>query len=109
MPGDLKTINVTIETGGLAPDCAAIVKQILTNVTERGYAPGRYFAGIKSFVPREEAERLLYSPEMNGTSFARHEEKMWANPGVKTYEGRWNFTQVCNLERRPEVNIALSV
>jgi hypothetical protein len=99
-------INITAETGSLAPDCAIIVKQIFTNVTERSYVPGRFFAGIKSFVLREESERLFYSPEMNGTSFVRHEEKMWSGNEPKTYEGQWNFTQVCNLEHRPEVNIA---
>lgn len=107
MPGNLNTIKVTADTRGLTPDCAATVKQIFTNVTQRGYVSGRYFAGIKSFVTRAEAERLVYSPGMNGTSFVRHEEKMWANNETKTYEGRWNLTQVCSLERRPEVHCSI--
>jgi hypothetical protein len=98
-------INITTDTGSLAPNCAVIIRQIFTDVLKEGYVPGRFFAGIKSFVPREKAEDLFYSPEMNGTGYVRHEEQMWSSNVRKLYEGRWNFTQVCDLEYRPEVNI----
>jgi hypothetical protein len=100
-------INITTDTGSLTPDCAMIIRQIFTNVSEEGYVPGLFFAGIKTFVSREKAEGLFYSPEMNGTGFVKHEEQMWSSKWRKTYQGRWNFTQVCDLERRPEVNIVV--
>jgi len=100
-----KVVNIKTDTSGLAPSCAVIIQQIFTNVVAEGYVPGRFFAGIKSFIPREKAEDLFYSPEMNGTGFVRHEEEMWSSNVRKRYEGRWNFTQVCDLEHRSEVNI----
>jgi len=99
-----KVVNITTDTSRLAPSCAVIIQQIFTNVVEEGYVRGRFFAGIKSFVPREKAEDLFYSPEMNGTGFVRHEEQMWSSNVRKRYEGRWNFTQVCDLEHRSEVS-----
>jgi hypothetical protein len=47
---------------------------------------------------------LIYSPEAIGTNFRKEEERMWQSDAAsKTYAGKWNFTQICYLEHRPEV------
>jgi hypothetical protein len=102
-------INIPTNTSSLTPDCAKTIQQIFTSVTKERYVSGRFFAEIKSFVTREEAESLIYSPEMNGTSFVKHEGQMRSSKERIIYEGRWNFTQVCDLEHRPEVNTTIFI
>jgi hypothetical protein len=108
-PGS-KLINVTVDTESLVPDCAKIIRQIATNIDKDLYQPGRFYAGLKPFVTRKKAEDLFNSKEMIGTSFMKREDEMWSSGFLVSYEGRWNYTQLCDLEHRPEVNIvALSM
>jgi hypothetical protein len=111
-PG-LPQLNSTIKNApdisGLSPECANIVWYNLTGVEpahsiiQPDFTKGKHVVTFKPHIKEEQADRIMYSPELaSGT-----EKKFWqvslAWTNVSFYVGRWKLTQLCYLEHQPEV------
>jgi hypothetical protein len=108
------TIKNAPDIRGLTPDCANIAWYNLAdvnqtkNIHKKDSTLGNYTVTFKPHVTEEQADRIMYSPEVrDGT-----EQKLWHVPALflnlTIYLGRWNLTQLCYLEHQPEVCVCVS-
>jgi hypothetical protein len=103
------SVNPTIKNApnitGLTPDCAKIVWYNLAGF--KNPEPDTYLVTFKPSATKEQARKVIYAPEAKGTSYKTGENDMWrTDHESKVYAGKWNLTQLCYLEHRPEVFIS---
>jgi hypothetical protein len=95
-----KGLNIS----GLEPECAKNIWCRYHNFKRQDWSNNTWHANLNWKATRKQAETLFDSPELNGTFFNDNEKMMWhPTSWGHSYSGKWNFSQVCYLQKRPEV------
>jgi hypothetical protein len=95
-----KGLNIS----GLEPECAKNIWCRYNNFKRQDWSNNTWHANLYWNVTRKQAETLFDSPELNGTLFNDNEDMMWhPTSWGRSYSGKWNYSQVCYLQKRPEV------
>jgi hypothetical protein len=94
------------DISGLDSECAKSIWCKLNGLTpNKDYVQGEYIASLKPGVSRDQANDLFESNALKGSSKPKSlSDSVWNLDRMpKFFSGKWNYTQVCYLEKRPEV------